>query len=169
MWCVIKLTTLNKNSSKLTIWSYLKTYGSFTSRRNPLLIWKLENMLHWMSWQSVNRAKTRQKNVAVQRLKILNYRVPSSPGLHSGNLCKVQSSEEAELLLSGCVSITFHYRGSEEEACWRLLTSYRVEHKISGCVGRIKATGKHSSPGRRLLPQLSSNSSCHLIYRINLE
>lgn len=133
------------------------------------LLWST-NYNGWcmMGWQCVERAKTKKK-VAVQRLKLLNYWVCQLLAYIEESCVKFTAVREENHFYPGCVSITFHFRGSEAEACWRLLTSHRVEHKISRCVGRIKAMRKHTSLGSWLLQQLSSNSSWNLTYRINLE
>lgn len=129
------------------------------------------HILQWLALDglAVCRESQDKIKVGVQRLKLLNYWVCQLLAYTEESCVKFTAVREENHFYPGCVLITFHFRGSEAEACWRLLTSHRVEHKISHCVGRIKALRKHTSLGSWLLQQLSSNSSWNLTYRINLE
>lgn len=74
-----------------------------------------------MSWQCVNRAKDKakkkKKKVETQRLKILNYGRRHLLAYIEKTCVKFTEVREESNFHPGCVSVTFHYRGSEAEAC----------------------------------------------------
>jgi len=137
---VLVLYYANKKNS-LQSW----TPGLILSGENRCAHFKQYNLYRSFVLQ-YNRSYYKQLEVCKKepRLKQTQNKTVGGETWSVVSFCQFHCSRRGDsLLYPGCVSVTFYYSGSD---CWRLLTSYRVEHNISGCVGIEPKPGESTPP-----------------------